>query len=679
MASAKKISVVPEQTAVESAPSVNVNLFWQSTLFNEVYLQKDVPIFHKDVWVEDEVAFETFLNQFRNFCGGLEGEKPNSWSERTTINRFIKPMLEMLGYTSADNSNIDPFLEDEAFSYAEPDGTKTYKPDFIIVNNQKELKYIQEKKTQAKLEEARSSVILPIEAKYWDRIEEYRQNRREDAKRADKKDTNTSEKGMDFDEQCLKYMEMLNRPYGILTDGKTWRLYNLSVSTPNYKPFFQFNLGRMIKHVSNSDFLKSKSDYALFENEIKYFYFIFRKKALFSETGEELFVDSLLTYSKKYVSRVEEDLKERFVDTMSIACNGYRRTMEEAGEKTDLELIRNVAESHIFNILFLRYCEARGILPVRQDPDGYRLISISHMIDKLEGFEPERERDNLNISLLKRRFSDIKYDPAGTQLYDRLLKLTKVVQEGNSDEYKGFSIKGFKETIFSADEWKFVQKHKLSNQEMVCILFELGYSKSDIQGRKYQQIPYSSFSPRQLGSIYESFLEFKLEKADEDLAFIKRQWKPANLKSEKVVNLGVPTIKKGQLFFTPNNEERKATGSYYTPDPIVQMIVAETLQPLVKGKTAEELLKLDVCDPAMGSGHFLSATLNYIAKLYLEKVDDEVHDDVQLSLTGAKQRVLHSCIYGVDINPRAVKLAKLSLWMETADPAIVLEDLDDQL
>lgn len=653
------------------------NLFWHSTLFNEVYLQSDVPVFHSDVWIDDEVEYEQFLNKFQNFVETLEGENLDSWTERTTINRLIKPLLEMLGYISSSNNRVEPWLEDEAFSVQESDGLKTYKPDFIIVNDHKELKYIQNEKGDKKLSEARASVILPIEAKYWGRIDESRQNLKEDSKRADKKGNADNSRAMDFDEQCLKYMDILNKQYGILTDGRSWRLYSLAFSSPSYRPYFQFNLGHMIKHIQNSDFLSDSSDYEIFKEEIKYFYFIFRKKSLYSENGSELFVDELLNYSKKYVAKVEEDLKNRFVNAMTIACNGFQRATKISKSKSDLDIIRNVSESHIFNVLFLKYCEARNILPIKQDPEGYRLISISNMLDRLEGYDPKKEVDNLNYPLLKRRFKDINYNPEGTQLYDRLIKLTRIVQDGTKNEFKGFSIKGFKESIFSREEWKFVRENKLNNQEMIRILFELGYSESDIQGRKYQQIPYNSFSPRQLGSIYESFLEFKLDKADQDMVFEKHQWKKANLKSAKYIDADIPKVKTGELFFTPDNKDRKASGSFYTPDAVVQIILESTLGPLISKKSTEELLELKVCDPAMGSGHFLAGALNYITRAYLDAQYDEGNDE--LSVPEVKASILHNCIYGVDLNNRAVKLAKMSLWLETASASLPLEELEDQL
>jgi len=200
--------------------------------------------------------------------------------------------------------------------------------------------------------------------------------------------------------------------------------------------------------------------------------------------------------------------------------------------------------------------------------------------------------------------------------------------------------------------------------------------------RKYQQIPYNFFTPRQLGSIYESLLEFKLEEANTDIVFHKGRWKEANLKSEKVKSLNLKDqyiIHKGQLFFTPDNKDRKMTGSYYTPDYIVQYIVENTLGPLVKTRTSQEILELKVCDPAMGSGHFLAGALDFLVNAYREKLSEELMDDIDENFAETSRKVLDACIFGVDINPRAVKLAKMSLWLQSAFAGRKLERLDDQL
>jgi hypothetical protein len=175
-------TVTPE----ESQPLVNdANPFWQSTLFSDVYLRNDVPNKYRDIWEEDSAGiFYEFCERFRELCDELQGESLANWSERTTINRFIKPVLKLLGWSS---SQQDPWIEDESFSVQESGETKTYKPDFVIVHDVKQLKYIEKKTGDAKLEEARVSSIISIEAKYWGRIDESKYSHREDKDRADKK------------------------------------------------------------------------------------------------------------------------------------------------------------------------------------------------------------------------------------------------------------------------------------------------------------------------------------------------------------------------------------------------------------------------------------------------------------------------------------------------------------
>ncbi len=651
------------------------NPFWQSTLFSDVYLRSDVPNKYRDVWEHDAAGpFYEFCEQFRNTCEELRGESFEAWSERTTIDRFIKPILRHLGWSTGA---LDPWIEDESFSVKENGETKTYKPDFLIVNDPKQLRHIEKKSGDAKLEEARASSIISIEAKYWGRIDESKYSKCKEKFKTENKNQRDSTKSLDFDEQCLKYVEILHHDYGILTDGRTWRLYHRELSSGSFKRCYQFNLGKLVKHVlAGMD--TNTSDYKLFVDNAKYFFHIFSKAALHNEEGGRKFVDDLIAYSRKYSDSIEDNLKVRFVSSMSIACNGFRRSIGKVFSESQFEITRSVAESHIFNILFIRYCESRNILPIRQNPE-YRKMSISNVIDKLDFFDPEKEVDDLNTPTLKRRFKEqFDYTSEGTQLYDGLMHLVEVLQTGLPHPTATFSISGFKETVFSEIEMAFAKKHKLSNKEMVNLLFELTYIDGDKAG-SYQQIAYSYFAPRQLGSIYESFLEFRLEQAESDLAFVKGQWKPADINSEKIRKAKVPTAIKGRLFFSPNNEDRKSTGSYYTPDYVVRFMVKSCLESTLKGKSSTEILKMRVCDPAMGSGHFLAGALDFLAKQYISKLDDEIQEDLDISLVDAKRLILHHCIYGVDINSRAVKLAKMSLWLETAASNQQLEDLDGQL
>jgi hypothetical protein len=121
------------------------------------------------------------------------------------------------------------------------------------------------------------------------------------------------------------------------------------------------------------------------------------------------------------------------------------------------------------------------------------------------------------------------------------------------------------------------------------------------------------------------------------------------------------------------------SGAYYTPDFIVKHIVEKTLGPLISKRKSDDFLSLRIIDTAMGSGHFLAGALDYLVAKYREKWSEERNDDLDESITSTSRKILESCIFGVDINPRAVKLAKMSLWLITAEKGLKLEQLDDQL
>ena len=366
---------------------------------------------------------------------------------------------------------------------------------------------------------------------------------------------------------------------------------------------------------------------------------------------------------------------------MGKTCNAIKESCEEAGEDLDLEKIRNVAESHLFNILFVKSCEVRRVLPISSTQ--YLRLSLHEVVETIDAmnFDPDKDWDDY---LRDFRFTfGKKFDWDGFEIFNRFVNLYEIIHDGTAKSKDfGFEIEGFKESIFSKTEWKFGKTHKISNRKMIEILFTLNFIESSFKGRKYQQIPYSYFTARQLGSIYESLLEFKLEQADSGMIFKGGQWKKANLKSKKVQSLSLVDeyiVKKGELFFSPDNKDRKMSGSYYTPDNIVKYIIESTLDPMISKLSSKDLLKLKICDPAMGSGHFLAGAVDYLAEQYMTKWSEENLDDIDDSYEVVSRSVLDSCIYGMDLNPRAVKLAKMSLWLCSAYPGRKLENLDNQL
>ncbi|MDO9537662.1 MAG: N-6 DNA methylase [Thermoplasmata archaeon] len=181
-------------------------------------------------------------------------------------------------------------------------------------------------------------------------------------------------------------------------------------------------------------------------------------------------------------------------------------------------------------------------------------------------------------------------------------------------------------------------------------------------------------------------------------------------KTEKIlpfINLD-KVIAEGDLYLTREGSARKGSGSYYTPKQLTSFLVKEALEPLTHNedktiKKPKEILELKVCDPAMGSGAFLVQAIRYLSERLVESWDHEatqtekritipyglplngdldqqiLPEDREEALTWAKRFVVQNCIYGVDLNPLAVELAKMSLWLATLSKDRPFTFLDHRL
>lgn len=266
-----------------------------------------------------------------------------------------------------------------------------------------------------------------------------------------------------------------------------------------------------------------------------------------------------------------------------------------------------------------------------------------------------------------------KIESFGDDIFSYLINLFELTSDSEKKSRSlGFAIEGFRENIFSDKEYQILRKIKIDNLGFAKILRTLFFIEGNIQ------LPFNVITPQQFGSIFESFLEFKLSKVSVTQYLVKRVskekidifWEETPKPSDGILYVA----KRGSLWFRPDNLERKISGSYFTPDHVVDLIVRETLGPILRSRGGEEILKIRVCDPAMGSGHFLISALRYLTSEYLKKASGSIE-----SRTSTKRKILHKCIFGVDKSRRAVKLGKLALWLETSEPGKALEHLDDQV
>src|SRR5208282_1585819 len=225
--------------------------------------------------------------------------------------------------------------------------------------------------------------------------------------------------------------------------------------------------------------------------------------------------------------------------------------------------------------------------------------------------------------------------------------------------------------LFDPDRYPLLKEWAVADALLAEVLRQLMFTPEKA-GQKFvpfESVDYADLSVQQLGSIYEGLLEHH---------FVREN---------------------GKIKLQTDKGERKATGTYYTPDYIVKYIVEKTLGPLLaeieqhadvkagkENSFAGEVLKLNICDPAMGSGHFLVEATIYLAdhivyhpttKFQAEFSKGVSQEETEMAYW--RRRVVESCIYGVDLNPLAVELAKLSLWLTTISSDQPLNFLDHHL
>jgi hypothetical protein len=166
------------------------------------------------------------------------------------------------------------------------------------------------------------------------------------------------------------------------------------------------------------------------------------------------------------------------------------------------------------------------------------------------------------------------------------------------------------------------------------------------------KVAYSDLDVEQLGAVYERVLEYE------------------------------PARRGGALVLTRTSCERKASGSFYTPRAVTDFLVRRALHPLVSGRTSEEILRLRVVDPAMGSGAFLVSACRYLSTAAERALISEgalAADASPAERASIRRAVAQRCVFGVDLNPVAVQLSRLSVWLSTLCPDRPLTFLDHHL
>ncbi|MGQ9406464.1 Eco57I restriction-modification methylase domain-containing protein [Mycolicibacterium gilvum] len=406
--------------------------------------------------------------------------------------------------------------------------------------------------------------------------------------------------------------------------------------------------------------------------------------------------DELLRDSGRYATELGARLRERIYDEIvpPVAVEVAQRLAKNAGVKLDadgLSTAYRVTLRILFRLLFQAYAEDRGLLPSGRN----------------EGFDANSLKTNARRLL----DSDTEEFGGGSTIWLDLVQVWNAIDHGNPQ----WQIPSYNGGLFSADldrspEGALIKKIELPDNVLGPALRSLLIDVSS--DGTLGPVDFRSLSVREFGTIYEGLLESSLSLAEEDLTVDDSG---AWVQATKGDEIRAPS---GAVYFHTASGERKATGSYFTPKVVVDHLIERSIVPVLtahlekvaghlsKGDAAaaaREFFDFRVADLAMGSGHFLVAAVDKIEALMrtfltehaVPGVTEELlrlagvardalgSDDVAKSEVDEvgllRRQVARRCIYGLDINPMAVELARLALWIHTFVPGLPMSNLDHGL
>ena len=483
--------------------------------------------------------------------------------------------------------------------------------------------------------------------------------------------------------QMLRYLRRVDDltagklRWGILANGARWRLYwqgSRSVS----EQFLEADLAALLG-------FSGALNEAERRHGLKAFATLFRREAFLPGAEDErTFLRRAVEEGRFHRERVAADLSSVVFDEVfpelagAIAANVPDAPLSE---------VRDAALVFLYRLLFILYAEDRDLLPVRDSRyDDYAL------------------RDKVRGDVGRRKDAGDVFSETAARYWSAIDDLCRAIDRGDAS----IGLPPYNGGLFDRGRTPLLARVRLGDRPMADIIDALSFRRTAQGERRY--INYRDLGVQQLGSIYERLLEREIGREGDTVVV------------------------------QPNRFTRKDWGSYYTPDDLVGLIVTETLDPLAQRfldafrarvseleksrlsderkrmlladfDPAEALATLKVCDPAMGSGHFLvslvddltdrivaamaeahGAVAGYVSPLAarVESVRETILgnadrrawaiDPARLDDRHVVRRmVLKRCVYGVDRNPMAVELAKVALWLHTFTAGAPLSFLDHHL
>ena len=331
------------------------------------------------------------------------------------------------------------------------------------------------------------------------------------------------------------------------------------------------------------------------EDELRSFFLLFKRNSFVLQDGATTtFIESALQEGKRYEEKVAQDLSGVVFDEV------FPKLVNALAKRTneDLSAIHRTALILLYRILFVLYAEDRGLLPVNDR--SYATYGMRKLL-----------RDDIREKIAE----NIKFSSNATKYYDNLATLFRMIDEGDDS----IGLPPYNGGLFTDNAAPILGQVRLDDETIAPVIYALSHTKSDDGEPRF--VNYRDMSVQQLGSIYERLLEHQ----------------PAQDAN-------------GEITIRPNPYARKDSGSFFTPQELVDLIVDQTLKPLVEERLeafenrakqlatdartkeqrraelqkldpAEAVLDLKVLDPAMGSGHFLVTAVDFLSDYIAEFIE----------------------------------------------------------
>ena len=435
-------------------------------------------------------------------------------------------------------------------------------------------------------------------------------------------------------------------------------------------------------------------------------------------------LDRLDENSHKHAFAVSEDLKYALRESIDLVGNEVVRYMREVrhdklfgldddtlAAKLGLQCLR-----YMYRLLFLFYIEARpelGYAPVASD--AYRKgYSLEHLRDlEMVRLDTPDSRDGHYIHHSVERLFRLVRDGFDGSNWGGSEDLLAAVDDGRSNGSEpalrfGFRVRPLDSRLFREGSTPLIDKVKLRNEvlQKVIRLMSLTRAASGRGGkggagkgrgrgagkrRRRGRISYAQLGINQLGAVYEALLSYRGFFAEEDLYEVKKAGAAHDdldaaffvgakdleqySEDERVHDrdedgrLKLRVHRKGTFVYRLAGRDRQKSASYYTPESLTRCVVKYSLRELVTDDMpADDILRLTVCEPAMGSAAFLNEAVNQLSEKYLDRKQRELgkripHDQYADELQRVRHFVTDRNVYGVDLNPVAIELAEVSLWL----------------